>query len=75
LDGLEIAAVELSSTMDSYGMTTCECSKEELDRTYKLHPVRSTSDHSDVRAGVEKAHAEFLNRGGTIKDQCIGKVM
>ncbi len=71
LDGLEIAAAALSSTMEC---PTCECPKEELDRTDKLYPVRSTSD---VRAGVEKARAraELLNSDGTIKDQCIGKVM
>jgi hypothetical protein len=51
---------------------TCECPKEELDRTDKLYPVRSTSD---VRAGVEKARAELLNRDGTIKDRCNGKVI
>jgi hypothetical protein len=51
---------------------TCECPKEELDRTDKLYPVRNTAD---VRAGVERARAELLNRDGTIKDQCIGKVM
>jgi hypothetical protein len=56
LDGLEIAAAAPSSTMEC---TTCECPKEELDRTDKLYPVRSTSD---VRAGVEKARAELLNR-------------
>ena len=64
LDGLEIAAAALSSTM--------ECPKEELDMTDKLYPVKFTSD---VRAGVEKARAERLNRDGTIKDRRIGKVM
>jgi hypothetical protein len=72
LDGLEIAAADLSSTMEC---PTCQCPKEELDRTDngdKVYPVRSTSV---VRAGVEKARAELLNRDGTIKDRCIGKVM
>ena len=69
VDGLEIAAAALSSTMEC---PTCECPKAELDRTDKLYPIRSTAD---VRAGVEKARAELLNRDGTIKDQCIGKVM
>ena len=69
LDGLEIAAAGLSSTMEC---PTYECPKEEMDRTDKLYPVRSTSD---VRAGVEKALAELLNRDRTIKDRCIGKVM
>ena len=69
LDGSEIAAAALSSTMEC---PTCECPKEELDRTDKLYPVRNTAD---VRAGVEKARAELLNRDGTIKDRCIGKVM
>ncbi len=69
LDGFEIAAAALSSTTEC---PTCECPKEELDRTDKLYPVRSTAD---VRAGVKKARAELLNRDGTIKDGCIGKVM
>jgi hypothetical protein len=64
LGGLEIAATALSSTM--------ECPKDELDRTDKLYPVRSTSD---VQAGVEKARAELLNRDGSIKDRCKGKVI
>jgi len=51
---------------------TCECPKEELDRTDKLYPVRNTAD---ARAGVEKARAELLNRDGTIKDRCIGDVI
>jgi hypothetical protein len=71
LDGLEIAAAALSSTMEC---PNCECPKEELGRTDKLYPVRSTSD---VRADVEpeKASAELLNSEGTIKDQSFGKVM
>ena len=69
LDGLEIAATALSSTMEC---PTCECPKGELDRTDKLYPVRSTAD---VHAGVEKARAELLNRDGSIKDRCIGKVI
>ncbi len=72
LDGLEIEPAALSSTMECPICDSgCECPKEELDRTDKLYPVRSTSD---VRAGVEKARAELLNRDGTIKDRCIGKV-
>ena len=69
LDGLEIAATALSSTMEC---PTCDCPKAELDRTDKLYPVRSTAD---VQAGVEKARRELLNRDGSIKDRCIGKVM
>ena len=69
LDGLEIAAAALSSTMEC---PTCECPKDELDRTDKLYPVRSTAD---VQAGVEKARAELLNRDGSIKDRCVGKVI
>ena len=68
LDGLEIAAAALSSTMEC---PTCKCPKAELDRTDKLYPVRNTAD---VRAGVEKARAELLNRDGTIKDRCIGNL-
>ena len=68
MHGLEIAATALSSTMTC---PTCECPKDELDRTDKLYPVRSTAD---VRTGVEKAGAELLERDGSIKDQCIGKV-
>jgi hypothetical protein len=68
MDGLEIAATALSSTMTC---PTCECPKDELDQTDKLYPVRSTAD---VRAGVEKARSEFLERDGSIKDRCIGKV-
>ncbi len=70
MDGLEIAATALSSTMTR---PTCECRKDEpeLDRTDKLYPVRSTAD---VRIGVEKARAELLERDGGIKDRCIGKV-
>jgi hypothetical protein len=60
LDGLDIAAAALSSTMEC---PTCECPKEELDRTDKLHFVRNTAG---ARAGVEKARAEHLNRDGTI---------
>ncbi len=37
MDGLEIAATALSSTMVC---PTCECPREELDRTDKLYPVR-----------------------------------
>ena len=69
MDGLEIAATALSSTMVC---ATCECPREELDRTDKLYPVRSTAE---VRAGVEKARAELLNHDGSIKDRCIGKVV
>jgi hypothetical protein len=69
MDGLEIAATALSSVMVC---PTCECPRAELDRTDKLYPVRSAAD---VRAGVEKARAELLNRDGSIKDRCIGKVM
>ena len=69
LDGLEIAATALSSTMEC---PTCECPKDELDRTDKLYPVRSTKD---IQAGVEKSHRELLNRDGSIKDRCIGKVI
>ena len=69
MDGLEIAATALSSTMEC---PTCECPKDELDRTDKLYPVRSTAD---VQAGVEKARAELLNRDGSIKDRCVGKVI
>ena len=43
----------------------------ELHRTDKLYPVRSSAK---VGAGVEKARAELLNRDGSIKDRCIGKV-
>jgi hypothetical protein len=38
MDGLEIAATALSSTMT---YPTCECPKDELDRTDKLYPVRT----------------------------------
>jgi hypothetical protein len=72
MDGLKIAATALSTTMVC---PTCECPREELDWTDKLYPVRSTAD---FRAGVEKARAdtaELLNRDGSIKDQCIGKVI
>ncbi len=68
MDGLEIAATALSSTMTC---PTCECPKGMLDRTDNLYPVRSTAD---VRTGVEKARAELLERDGSIKDQCVGKV-
>ncbi len=68
MDGLEIAATALSSIMT---FPTCECPKGELDRTDKLYPVRSTAD---VRTAVEKARAELLERDGSIKDRCIGKV-
>jgi hypothetical protein len=68
MDGLEIAATALSSTITC---PTCKCPKDELDRTDKLYPVRSTAD---VRTGVEKARAELLERDGSIKNQCIGKV-
>ncbi len=68
MDGLEIAATALSSTMTC---TTCESQKDEVDRTDKLYPVRSTTD---VRTGVKKARAELLELDGSIKDRCIGKV-
>ena len=68
MDGLEIAATALSSTMEC---PTCECPKDELSRTDKLYPTRST-EH--VRAGVNKARKELLNRDGSIKERCIGKV-
>jgi hypothetical protein len=58
--------------MSTMECPTCECPKDELERTDKLYPVRSTDD---VRAGVEKARAELLNRDGSIKDRCIGKVI
>ncbi len=41
-------------------------------KTDKLNPVRSTAG---VRAGVEKERAELLNRDGSIRDQCIDKVI
>ena len=42
MDGLEIATTAaLSSTMTC---PTCECPKDELDRTDKLYPVTSTAD-------------------------------
>ncbi len=69
MDGLEIAATALSTTMVC---PTYKCPREELDRTDKLYPVRSTAD---VRAGVEKACAELLNSDGSIKDRCLGKVI
>jgi hypothetical protein len=68
IDGLEIAATALSNTMEC---PTCECPKDELDRTDKLYPVRSSAK---VGAGVEEARAELLNRDGSIKDRCLGKV-
>ena len=68
MDGLEIAATALSSTMVC---PTYECPKDGLERTKKLYPTRSTDD---VRAGVEKACAELLNLDRSIKDRCIGKV-
>ena len=49
MDGLEIAATALSNTMEC---PTCECPKDELHRTDKLCPVRSSAK---VGAGVEKA--------------------
>ena len=69
MGGLEIAATALSSTMER---PTGKFPKDELHRTDKLYPVRSTAA---VRAGVEKARAELLNRDCSIKDQCIGKVI
>jgi hypothetical protein len=68
MDGLEIAATALSNTMEC---PTCECPKDELDRTDKLYPVRSSAE---VGAGVEKARQELLNRDGSIKQRCIGQV-
>ncbi len=65
MDGLEIAATALSNTMVC---PTCECPKEELDRTDKLYPTRSTKD---VRVGVEKARVELMSRDGSIKDRCV----
>jgi hypothetical protein len=64
----DIAATALSNTMEC---PTCKCPKDELERTDKLYPVRSSAQ---VGAGVEKARAELLNRHGSIKDRCIGKV-
>jgi hypothetical protein len=64
MDGLEIAATALSNTMEC---PTCECPKDELDRTDKLYPVRSSAK---VGAGVEEERAELLNRDGSIKDRC-----
>lgn len=58
MDGLEIAATALSNTMEC---PTCECPKDELHRTDKLYPVRSSAK---VGAGVDKARAELLNRDG-----------
>jgi hypothetical protein len=68
MDGLEIAATALSNTMEC---PTCECPKDELDRTDKLYPVRSSAK---VGAGVEEARAELLNRDESIKDRCGVKV-
>ena len=58
LDGLEIAATALSSTMEC---PTCECPKDELDRTDKLYPVRSTAD---VQAGAAAAAGAAEGGGG-----------
>ena len=57
----EIAATALSNTMVC---PTCECPKDELDRTDKLYPTRSK----------DEVRAELLNRDGTIKDRCIERV-
>ncbi len=69
MDGLEIVVTALTSTKE---YPTCEYPREELDQTDKLYPARSTAE---VRAGVEKARAELLNRDGCIKDRCIGMVI
>jgi hypothetical protein len=69
MDGWEIAVTALSSTTECQ---TCKCPKDELHRTNKRYPARSTQT---VRAGVENARAELLNRDGSIKDQCSGKVI
>jgi hypothetical protein len=42
---LEIAATALSNTMQC---PTCECPKDELDRTDKLYPVRSSAKAGSV---------------------------
>jgi len=68
MDGLEIAATALSNTREC---PSCECPKDELSRTDKLYPVRSSAE---VGAGVEKARQELLNRDGSIKQRCIGQV-
>ncbi len=66
IDGLEIAATALSNTMECPTcQPECKCPKDELERTDKLYPVRSSAQ---VGAGVEKARAELLNRDGSIKD-------
>jgi hypothetical protein len=69
MDGLVIAATALSTIKEC---PTCQCPREELDRTEKVYLVRSTAD---VRAGVEKVRAVLLNRDGSINDRCIGKVL
>jgi hypothetical protein len=68
MDGLEIAATALSNTREC---PSCDCPKDELSRTDKLYPVRSSAE---VGAGVEKARQELLNRDGSIKQRCIGQV-
>jgi hypothetical protein len=68
MDRLEIAATALNSTM---AYPTCKRPRDELDRTDKLYPVRSTED---VCADVEKTHAELQNSDWSMKDQCIGTV-
>ena len=68
MDGLEIAATTMCSTLDC---PVCECPKNELDRTDKLYPLRNGET---VKAQVKRAQSELLEPNGCIKRNCIGRV-
>ncbi len=68
-DGLEIEATALSSTITC---PTCECPKDELDRTDKLYPVRSTAD---VRTGVELAVQSSWNGIEVSRIDALGRAI
>jgi hypothetical protein len=68
MDGLEIAATTMCSTLDC---PVCECPKDELDRTDKLYPLRNGET---VKAQVKRAQSELLEPNGCIKRNCIGRV-
>ena len=68
MDGLEIAASALTSTLDC---PTCECPREHLGKTDRLYPIRDTEKLSKA---VTKARVDLLNPDESIKYRCIDKV-
>ncbi len=68
LDGTEVAAATMCDTRQS---PVCRCPHQDLDRTDVAYPYQ----HSDeVKARVNTAHDEQLDKQGQVKPQHQAKV-